>query len=394
MWSGLLLLPFVACGPNVRTGDEPGVDRPTTSQGSSSTGLTTPTSSASVTTLMPSATAADSTRTGPSDDTTLGESSGFPHSPDWGSLNNDCALGGDKCPKGEKCMPWASDGGDLWDARRCTPIAADPAPVGAACSVQGWPASGIDTCDEGAICWSVNPLTNIGTCTSLCVYAPGDDICVDPDEVCTSGASLEVCVDRCDPLANDCAAGESCYVLEPWHYPERVTVCFRSDTPIAVNSDVFVATCDAGWTGVPTFLTPGAPPTSCAAHRGATPRLLTAQRVGAASRGSHPTRSSRVTTSGSAFRRSRPPEEGNLRMGSVGRDARPCEVQWASANAEPAQSTRSARASTAARPSSHVGTICSGGSTKPLPPVGRNSMVKPSAPPSPYDQSSAVPPAA
>jgi hypothetical protein len=48
-------------------------------------------------------------------------------------------------------------------------------------------------------------------------------------------------------------------------------------------------------------------------------------------------------------------------------------------------------ASTAARPSSQVGRIYSGGSTNPVPPLGRSSIVYDSAPASPYIQSVMMP---
>ncbi len=34
------------------------------------------------------------------------------------------------CPEGEKCMPWANDGGGSWNATRCSPLDPNPSAVG------------------------------------------------------------------------------------------------------------------------------------------------------------------------------------------------------------------------------------------------------------------------
>ncbi|MCX4247933.1 hypothetical protein OEB96_45395 [Paraliomyxa miuraensis] len=113
------------------------------------------------------------------------------------------------CPEGEKCMPWANDGGIEWNAVRCSPLAPDPGDVGDPCTVEGWPWSGIDDCDDGLLCFGVDLRTNEGVCHAFC---GGID-----EGLCPEGAScaqlpqfVPVCVTSCDPLVPDCDMGMQC----------------------------------------------------------------------------------------------------------------------------------------------------------------------------------------
>lgn len=124
-----------------------------------------------------------------------------------------CDLAAQDCPRGEKCMPWANDGGDNWNATRCSPVPDDAADVGEPCVAEGSPVSGIDDCALGLSCFGVDPRTLQGTCTALC---SGDDpeACGD-DAVCVDWSygffSPNVCLPRCDPTdPAACPRGEHC----------------------------------------------------------------------------------------------------------------------------------------------------------------------------------------
>ena len=124
----------------------------------------------------------------------------------------ECSLWEQDCPRGEKCMPWANDGGSAWNATRCSPIAENPAGVGEPCVVEGSGVSGIDDCELGAMCWYVDPETNEGTCVALCVGTPENPMCEQPATYCAqSSGPLALCLPTCNPLSpEDCHEGQTC----------------------------------------------------------------------------------------------------------------------------------------------------------------------------------------
>ena len=96
-----------------------------------------------------------------------------------GPVAIECDTFAQDCPDGEKCMPWANDGGDEWNATRCSPIENEPAQVGEPCTVEGGPTSGIDSCAISAMCWEVDPMTNMGTCIAMCTGTADMPVCED-----------------------------------------------------------------------------------------------------------------------------------------------------------------------------------------------------------------------
>src|SRR5262245_46725118 len=58
---------------------------------------------------------------------------GFIQDPDGGGVSIECDAWAMDCPRGEKCMPWANDGGSEWNATRCSPLDPDPAHPGDQC---------------------------------------------------------------------------------------------------------------------------------------------------------------------------------------------------------------------------------------------------------------------
>lgn len=117
------------------------------------------------------------------------------------------------CPEGQKCMPWANDGGSSWNADKCVPVDPDPAAIGEPCTVTGSGVSGIDDCDVGAMCWGVDAETGMGTCAELCGCSAATPTCDTPDTICTitNGGVLPLCRPACnpfDPMA--CPDGQGC----------------------------------------------------------------------------------------------------------------------------------------------------------------------------------------
>lgn len=158
-----------------------------------------------------------------------------------------CSVWDDECPEGQKCTAWSRSGSEIWDDARCSPVGPDQ--VGEPCAVEGGPTSGIDSCAQGSMCWSVDPDTNMGVCAELCVGSENAPVCNDPTTTCLIGnqGSINVCSATCDPLSQNCPDGEACYGTT--HH--RRLACMRPDTPlITPPDDLTPALCPPGSTAV------------------------------------------------------------------------------------------------------------------------------------------------
>jgi hypothetical protein len=131
---------------------------------------------------------------------------------DLGGSPNECSPWVQDCPEGEKCMPFDSDGNNSWDALKCVPVARDPGKPGEPCTAEGSGVSGIDDCELGAMCWSVDNDTKEGVCVAMCTGSPDDPTCTVPDTSCliANDEVLILCLPGCDPLLNECAPDEVC----------------------------------------------------------------------------------------------------------------------------------------------------------------------------------------
>ena len=168
------------------------------------TGTTTDATSSSTTTSADSSSSTgDDTRGCP-----------FVCASDLGSAEIDgCDPWAQDCPVGQKCMPWANDGGYAWNDTRCVPIADDPAQPGEPCTVASMVLDGIDDCDLGSMCWNVEPVSMIGECVAFCEGSAADPSCADPATQCriANDGVLILCLPLCNPLTQDCREGEACY---------------------------------------------------------------------------------------------------------------------------------------------------------------------------------------
>lgn len=224
---GLAIVWVCACGPD-RT--------------SAGTGDTDSTSSASSSSTVDTTTDVDPTTAGPTSSTSVdpGTSSSEGSSSDTTAIGDDvasectqCDTFAQNCPAGERCVPWSCDGSPSWNGTRCSPIADEPAGVGEACTVQQSRWSGLDDCERGAMCWSVDTITLEGTCVGLCVGTPDDPVCADSCAECRFDGEgvLAICLASCDPLMQDCAPDEGCYLAG------EAYVCAQSSAPDAVVGD-------------------------------------------------------------------------------------------------------------------------------------------------------------
>jgi hypothetical protein len=146
-----------------------------------------------------------------------------------------------ECPDGLKCMPYADDGGGIWNANGCFPVVDEPDELGAPCEVTGLPTSGIDTCDLGLVCWGADDNGN-GTCVAQCegsAVAPecgGDTACQ-----ISNGGVLTLCVSGCDPLAQNCGDGQGCYPTGP-----EFSCAPVGDPGVQGEACAFINTCAPG----------------------------------------------------------------------------------------------------------------------------------------------------
>lgn len=199
----------VGCGPSAPPG---GGEETTGTETSSSGGGTT--SGATTTGTPPTSTTESSGAAGTSTGSG-GETAGvtFIMEFDGGPGGDPCDLFGQDCPAGEKCVPFADDGGSAWNNAKCVPVMEDPAQVGEECFAVESGVSGIDNCALGAICWDVDPRTLLGECVAQCTGSPESPMCPPGSSCAISGSGvIAVCLEGCDPLLQDCDPGDLCIV--------------------------------------------------------------------------------------------------------------------------------------------------------------------------------------
>ncbi len=123
---------------------------------------------------------------------------------------NECDIWAQDCPDGEKCMPWANDGGNAWNATKCSPL--DPAPAGLGDECMGGGVSGMDNCEKGSMCYYVDGETNLGVCVPFCVGSADSPMCKDINEQCSisNNGVLILCRKKCNPLLQDCMGAAAC----------------------------------------------------------------------------------------------------------------------------------------------------------------------------------------
>lgn len=202
----VLLLTLAACGTEPTPGEEIGG-----SSGEASSSTTTFGTTPQPTTMPPDdtgTTATEASTTSALDDS--GSSTGTLFiAADMGG-GGMCDVFAQDCPRGEKCMPWASDGGGSWNATTCSPVVKNPGQRGDECTVEGSAVSGVDDCDVGLMCYDVQAKTNTGTCFELCGGSPNAPTCDEGLCAVYNDGTLPLCLTDCDPLLGDCPGGQLC----------------------------------------------------------------------------------------------------------------------------------------------------------------------------------------
>ena len=152
------------------------------------------------------------------------------------------------CPEGQKCAPWANDGGNAWNATKCVDVAPNPGKPGDACTAEGSGVSGVDTCEKAALCWEVDKDTLMGHCVGFCTGSPESPMCPAGSH-CTiaNDGELILCLPDCDPLLQDCPGTDLC-IPNP-NSDDFVCVLDASGDGGALNDPCeFANACDPGLT--------------------------------------------------------------------------------------------------------------------------------------------------
>lgn len=199
------------------------------------------------TTTMPATSESPTTSAGETAAPTTEAATGFIITPDGGSGGVECDNWAQDCPADQKCMPWADNGGTAWNATKCVPIDAD-GQAGDECTTMGGAVSGLDSCGLGVMCWDVKPDTMKGTCVDMCKGSQDAPDCPS-DTSCfvSNDGVLNLCLPRCDPLAQDCSNENLC-IPNPNNDEEFQCVLDASgDNGKTFDPCEFINACDKGF---------------------------------------------------------------------------------------------------------------------------------------------------
>ena len=138
---------------------------------------------------------------------------------DGGFVNTDttvesmCDPFAQDCGEGQKCVPFVPEGSGAWEANKCVDISGDGV-TGDECTVENLQ-DPIDTCDGDNLCWQLvyQDTVLVGTCLPFCGGTADAPQC-DQGSTCqiTNDGAINVCMESCDPLVQDCAEGLGCYI--------------------------------------------------------------------------------------------------------------------------------------------------------------------------------------
>lgn len=170
------------------------------------------------------------------------------------------------CPEGQKCTAYGKVAGDAWNANKCVDVTGEGV-YGDPCTVEPPDKfSGLDNCGPGYICLNTDDEGKNGLCSAFCSV---DDACPNnpggvgycaPD---TNEGFLPICLPNCDPLLQDCPAGQGCYgdISIPFF------ICFAPD-PMPGNggdneSCAFTNACNEGLSCTPAGVLDGCTADQC-----------------------------------------------------------------------------------------------------------------------------------
>jgi hypothetical protein len=145
---------------------------------------------------------------------------------DFGDVSK-CDPFAQDCPEGEKCVPFSNNGGNL-NANKCVPVLGE-GHVGDPCISDG-AVEATDDCDAKSVCHDLMEVDGqlVGECAAFCTGNADEPTC-DPGTACLiqGDGSVTLCIDTCDPLAQNCDPGFGCY----WSTVDFVCLFTTQDIP-------------------------------------------------------------------------------------------------------------------------------------------------------------------
>lgn len=122
------------------------------------------------------------------------------------SADDECNLGDQACPSGQKCT-FYSDSGSWYTGMKCVPVMEDPVGLDEPCFVADHPLSGLDNCESGAMCFDYYE-GHPGTCSPICTSEAWPQACPPGYVVAYARDVVCLCLPACDPLVQDCVNPE------------------------------------------------------------------------------------------------------------------------------------------------------------------------------------------
>ncbi len=240
-----IAIPALACGPTIETPVEGGSTSSSDESSGPAVTTTPPPPPGTGTTTTPATSDTGTTAADTSDDSTDVD---FIEVPDGGCIVSvddpwhctfECDPFVQDCPPDEKCVGWANDGGDTWNALRCSPVVDDPMAPGESCTMEGSAVSGLDDCDATSMCLVDDPAVLEGTCVSMCTGDSTNPVCP-PSTGCanTNDGAIILCLPTCDPLLGDCEGNDAC---APFHDDQFLCTPSWESAAAGVACETFTA---------------------------------------------------------------------------------------------------------------------------------------------------------
>lgn len=202
------------------------------------------------------------------------DTGGLDESSDDGQVMGECILWGNECTAGsQKCMPWSLLADRIPDEIRCCALADNPKQENESCTVEEYDGSCRDDCREGTMCIVDDLKTLSGVCRQFCDPSLAGSAC-DPDDTCKpffetlrSAPQVPLCMDKCDPLVQDCVQpGWLCLPDSPTVAGQSGFIC-TPPAPGTLNGPLtacgFANDCQAGLGCIVADRLPDCPFTTC-----------------------------------------------------------------------------------------------------------------------------------